>query len=112
MDYLINLQCIQREVAQWTKKNFGHRPAYWPLLGVSEEVGELCHAHLKQEQGIRGTATELEVKAKDAVGDIVIYLISYCDKRGWDFEAIISETWRKVSKRDWAKQRENNATQL
>ena len=75
----------------------GHRP----LLGVCEEAGELCHAHLKAEQGIRGTQDEhLEAK-KDAIGDIVIYLADYCSQQGIDLERSIENTWAKVKQRDW-----------
>jgi len=38
-------------------------------MGLVEEVGELAHAHLKNEQGIRGTPEE-HVQAKvDAIGE-------------------------------------------
>jgi len=73
------------------------------LLGAVEELGELAHAHLKQEQGIRGTAAEHEEKAKDAVADVVIFLSDYCSKRGFEFQAIIEKTWAEVKKRDWRK---------
>lgn len=66
-----------------------------------EELGELCHAHLKQEQGIRGTAAQHEAKAKDAIGDILIYLADYTAGRGWDLQAIVEDTWAEVSRRDW-----------
>jgi NTP pyrophosphatase (non-canonical NTP hydrolase) len=95
---------LQDGVALWGRQNFGdeeERPSYHPLLGVQEEVGELSHAHLKQEQGIRGTPEELEAKAKDAVGDIVIFLADYCTLRGFDMQEIVEETWQHVSKRNW-----------
>lgn len=66
-----------------------------------EELGELTHSHLKQLQGIRGTPEEHVAKAKDAVGDIIVYLADYCTRRGWDLENIVSDVWAEVSKRDW-----------
>jgi NTP pyrophosphatase (non-canonical NTP hydrolase) len=66
-------------------------------------LGKLAHAHLKEEQGIRGTTAKHEEDAKDAVADTVIYLIDYCNLRGWDFEALLMETWSRVSQRDWKK---------
>lgn len=95
------LSVIQKQVDEWARKNFGNSPSYHPLLGVSEEVGELCHAHLKEEQGIRGTSEELQEKAKDAIADIVIYLCDYCNRREWDIEDLVSETWDKVKQRKW-----------
>lgn len=54
MKPLIDLTEFQNEVKAWTDKNFPDDHPHQPLLGIAEEVGELCHAHLKMEQGIRG----------------------------------------------------------
>ena len=91
---------IQREHAIWANHNFGPQRKHHSLLGMVEELGELAHAHLKQEQGIRG-AGDNEAKAKDAIGDIVIFLFGYCNSRGYDLQVIIHETWLEVKKRDW-----------
>jgi len=98
---MVTLRRLQKESREWTDKNFGEHPAWHPLLGLVEEVGELSHAHLKSEQGIRGNKDEHRLAKIDAVGDIVIYLADYCNQIGIDFEASVDETWRKVSKRDW-----------
>lgn len=95
---------IQKEAKDWERENFGDQPAYRRLLGVAEEVGELCHSQLKMEQEIRGSKDEHMEDAKDAVGDISIFLMNYCSFYGWDFEEIINETWTEVvSKRNWKK---------
>lgn len=159
---------VQEEQRVWVAHNFGDRPAWMPLMGCLEELGELAHSHLKEAQGIRNHENH-EEKAKDAIADTVIYLcdycsavgvdiagecerinnirfqrdahfyifragrhlgeasrlfenedgcnirqgyqiefaiknlINYCMARGWNFEAIISETWDKVKQRDWKK---------
>ena len=72
------LQQIQLEVATWATSNFPNRKDYQPLLGIIEELGELCHAHLKAEQGIR-TNEDHKEKKLDACGDIIIYLLDYCN---------------------------------
>ena len=97
---------MQRALAPWVKKNFGDRPAWQPLLGVVEEVGELAHAHLKGVHGIRGTTAEMDAKAKDAVADVVIFMADYCNARGWDMEDLLEETFDRVMARDWTKERE------
>ncbi len=76
----LDLDEIQREHALWIKKNFPSRPdkSFHPLLGVVEEVGELSHAVLKRDQGIRLNENHGE-NIKDAVGDIVIYLLDFCN---------------------------------
>ncbi len=106
MNRLDGLADVQQEIAMWAARNFGQpgeRKPYQPLLGVVEEVGELCHAHLKAEQSIRGSLVEHAAAGQDAVGDVMIYLCDYCTQQGWGIADILEDTWRKVSKRDWRK---------
>ena len=104
MKVKLDLDELQSQVAAWSRKNFGDQPSYRPLLGVVEEVGELCHAHLKGEQGIRHTAAELVAMQKDAVGDIVIYLLDYCEREGIDLAECVVGAWEQVKRRDWARE--------
>lgn len=102
-----DLNQYQQEVHEWATRNFGSNPSYHhPLMGVVEEIGELHHALLKQEQGIRGTWQENEVKAKDAVGDLMVYLFNLCQLRGWSLSEILNETWEQVRLRDWTKNKD------
>ena len=118
------LRVLQAEQVSWVKHNFGDRPAWQPLLGLMEEIGELteatggnqhitelvrvlgrlAHADLKSFQGIR-TNEDHDAKAKDAVADIVIFLADYCSARGWDMEDIVQSTWDQVKRRDWKRDR-------
>ncbi len=121
------LSRFQRELRPWVERNFGSIGArrWWhPMLGVVEEVGELidaglamlrtssavgrlAHALLKQDQGIRGTHEEHEAAARDAVGDIIVYLADLCSTRGWDLAEIMTTVWGRVSKRDWKANAQN-----
>jgi NTP pyrophosphatase (non-canonical NTP hydrolase) len=65
-----------------------------------EEVGELAHAHLKMEQGIRAAN---RAEAQDALGDILIYMASYCNTNGYDMATCLENAWEEVSQRDWIK---------
>lgn len=115
---MLTFEQLQNEVAEWANRNFGNkekidlnkdgtRPAWHPLLGVSEEAGELCHAYLKMQQKIRG-GTEVHIdEARDAVGDIMIYLADFCALMGFDMQEIIEDTWGQVQKRDWEKNPED-----
>lgn len=97
---------IQKAVGEWADKNFPSEESRGRLrcaLGVAEESGELAHAVLKRDQGIRGTAKKHDADAKDAIGDIVIYLMDFCHRAGWDFESIVREIADEVLKRDWTK---------
>ena len=93
---------LQAEQRPWVEHNFGKRPSYWPLLGAVEEIGELAHAHLKAEQGIR-TGEDHAANKKDAVADIIIYLADYCSAEGIDLQSVVEETWAEVKQRDWKK---------
>ena len=72
------LRDLQASLYDWQNYNFGaSQDNELVLLGICEEAGELCHAHLKMEQGIRGGAADHEAAMRDAVGDICIYLLNY-----------------------------------
>jgi NTP pyrophosphatase (non-canonical NTP hydrolase) len=100
----LNLDIIQDEVALWRKYNFPNSGADHQFLGIVEEVGEAAHAILKMQQGIRDSDVD---DLQDAVGDIMIYLLNFCDCMGWSLKDIIETTWGSVRKRDWQNNREN-----
>lgn len=79
-------------------------PGLKPLLGVIEEVGELAKAYIAANQG----AGVSEVR--DAVGDICIYLMDFCNRNGWSLADVIAETWAGVAQRDWVKNQKNGVT--
>ncbi len=103
----VSLAQLQTEVAEWTAKNFPNAAPYHPLLGIQEEVGELSHAHLKMEQGIRGTAEEHHEAKVDAVADIIVYLADYCNRNGINMQNALTLTWHKVRQRDWTKNKKD-----
>ncbi len=82
----MNWQKLQIEVGKWSLKNFGEQPAERRILGMIEELGELVHAILKQEQNIRDTSMQDEW---DAIGDLVIYILDYCYILELDIENIV-----------------------
>ena len=105
------LSQLQREHKRWLNHNFPDQKPHQALLGLIEEVGELAHAHLKHEQGIRGYLNEAQFRedAGDAIGDIVIYLASYCNTNDFNLSYEVSTAWDKVKERDWQKDPENAA---
>lgn len=92
---------VQRELKPWQNHNFTGRPAWQPLLGVSEEVGELHHAYLKRAQNIRGTAEEHKAAIEDAIADIIVFLCDFANEEEIDVEAALNKTWDKVRTRNW-----------
>lgn len=104
------LSQLQREHKRWLEHNFPDQQPHDALLGLAEEVGELAHAHLKNQQGIRGIdQAKYKEMAEDAVGDIVIYLASYCNTNGINLALVVSQTWNQVKQRDWRKDPDNAA---
>lgn len=97
----MNLFELQEEVKAWSARNFPNNKPHHPLLGIVEEVGELSHAHLKLEQGIRGTPEELHNQKIDAVGDILIYLADYCWRNSIEMNSALMYAWNQVRLRDW-----------
>jgi NTP pyrophosphatase (non-canonical NTP hydrolase) len=115
------LREIQGEQRIWSEKCFGPHAAYRPLLGIAEEIGELAdtgaspdhiaalvgalgklaHSHLKEEQRIRGEDAKHFDDAKDAIGDIVIFILDYCNCRGLQLDFIVDRVWTEVSQRQW-----------
>ena len=82
-----------------------------PLIGAVEEIGELCHAHLKNEQGIRGTPEEHRSAKMDAIGDTLIYLLDYCNKEGFCMEECLELAMEETSSRDWIRFPKNGKTE-
>lgn len=108
------LEVVQAEHLVWSEHNFGTKPGddvANPFIGAVEEMGELAHALLKKRQGIRGTPEEHDAAAKDAIGDVMIYLIHLCNLNGWSMRDILEETWQEVGSRDWRSFPKNGRTE-
>lgn len=108
---MIDFRKLQNEADEWQRRNFPNSSALETILGVVEEVGELVHTILKSRQGIRYNEVEARYKMRDAVGDIVMYLINFCNYMGWDFAEVVEETWEQVKDRDWVKYPKNGKTE-
>lgn len=112
-NWLRNLQSDQLEWEKkqpWfenSEKRLGNAKYFEALAGITEETGELAHSLLKMFQGIRGSYDEHEKNAKDAVGDITIFILKLCSIFGWDYQDIIKETWDEVKQRDFNKDKQN-----
>lgn len=98
----MTIQEMQDHHRLWVNHNFPDQQPHDALLGICEEAGELCHAHLKRDQGIRGMNPEAYVDAaSDALGDIFIYMLSYANANGFNLQDCIEATFARVMERDW-----------
>ncbi len=97
------LKRVQVEQRAWVLHNFGKRPAWMPIMGAVEELGELCHSYLKREQGIKGTPEQHTADIEDALADVVIFLCDVATAEGVDLDAALEKTWAIVKQRDFKK---------
>jgi NTP pyrophosphatase (non-canonical NTP hydrolase) len=65
------------------------------LLNIGEEVGELMRAVLKSKQGIRGTPEYWAEEARKEFGDIVVSLLCFAERAGFDAESATVETLQR-----------------
>lgn len=111
MKNFFDFEQLQFEQGHWQEQNFPNRSEHDCFYGIVEELGELSHALLKMDQGIRGTKAEHMAAAKDAVGDIVIYLAGLCNQRGIDLQKAVETAWNEVKQRDWIRFPKNGRTE-
>lgn len=100
---MLDLQQLQHEHREWLRHNFPQAEPWEALMGALEELGELAHAHLKGFNHIRGLSNAVEINAKkaDAIGDVVIYLTSYCNTNDLDLATCVEVAWSTVKHRNW-----------
>lgn len=98
----MDLSMMQTEHVGWACRNFGPITTTTQFMGMAEELGELAHALLKHEQGIRGVdETELLKKVIDAHCDLIIFSLGLASVLEYDLWEELEATWTEVSKRDW-----------
>ena len=106
-----DLGVIEEEVRKWGRYNFPDATAEDQFFGMVEEIGEIAHAILKGRQKIRehsdGDTQKIDDGVRDGIGDLLIFLINYCDREGWNMLEILQDTWAVVRLRDWIKYPEN-----
>lgn len=94
------IQRIQGEVLEWHSRVFPNAEQWEKVVGLQEELGELAHAFLKRSQGVK-VEEDHDAAIRDAVGDIVIFLMGFCNQEGIDLQVCIEEVWGRVSQRDY-----------
>lgn len=111
---------MTKQIGAWAARNFSrlskrkddvippeHQGHYlgslMPLMGMTEELGELYHVMLKRHQGIRGYDNDAQFirERDDAVADLCIYLMDFCAQERICLQSTIEKTASKVLMRDW-----------
>lgn len=96
----MNLSAMQKERGRLGIEKGLKGSPHSQALGAAEEVGELCHAHLKYEEGLITRKVYLK-KAGDAIGDIIVMLLGYCYLNGLEIEDCIRVAWDVFVHRDF-----------
>lgn len=89
---IVNPRELSQSVGEWSDRQ-PWKGREDPILGVAEELGELCHGVLKHHQGIRGfdNVDKYHAHCKDALGDIMVYLSHYCYMQKTFYNRMIPE---------------------
>lgn len=98
---LVDFDALQKEYNEWQERNFPGTTPVHQALGCCEEAGELAHAVLKLDQGIRGTEEEHVANMKDAIGDFVIYAMGISKSYDFTIDECVKLAWARVRQRDW-----------
>jgi len=85
---IIDLTALQAEQVEWSLRNFGAQPPHRPMLGIIEELCELEEAQLNDVSGFDNDEDAYKAAVLDAIGDVAIYMLDYCGKRGWSMEEL------------------------
>ena len=98
----MDLYEIQTEHTEWITRNFPNQTIEQAVMGMIEEMGELCHALLKSQQGIRGMDEDTALaKIIDAHCDLIIFSLFIAEKLGYDLGENLTATWEQVRQRNW-----------
>jgi len=97
-----SLREMQKEHKVWMEHNFPDETYQQALMGMVEEMGELAHVVLKEEQGIRAIDGDNSFNLKcDALADLIIFSFGFCNLSNIDLQEALESTWDRVKKRDW-----------
>ena len=99
----VDMSCLQVSLYRWQVRNFGSQGQDASFKGMVEELGELSHALLKHEQGIRGFDDPAKFKeaAGDAIADLLVYATQLATGLRLDIGVLLQETALEVMNRDW-----------
>jgi len=88
------MNTIQAQHKTWVDHNFPGQPPMLPAAGMVEEAGELLHALIAQYRleiwgnDPRYDMEKVKLDIVDAIGDCAIYMVSFCNANGWDFDKV------------------------
>ena len=88
-----------REIHAWSARNYPVLPDAGEVVGLVEEVGELCRAVNKRAQGVRGSFAYWTDEIAKEMGDIYIKLADISERLGFDLFEEINKRWATVSQR-------------
>jgi len=88
---LSNINNMKQKVIDWAKERGLIKEDNAPkqIIKLSEEVGELCSAYLKQN----------DLELYDAIGDIQVVLIILCEQLDIDYDKALESAYNVIKNR-------------
>lgn len=93
----------QTEIASWSAISYPRLTDGEELIGIIEEMGELCRAVNKRRQGVRGTYAEWTAEIEKELGDIFIKTADVCDRLGFTWSRLATKRWLTIKQRNDSK---------
>jgi NTP pyrophosphatase (non-canonical NTP hydrolase) len=96
---MVTLSEYQTLIKGWHDHNFPiARPgkAERVILKIGEELGELNRAYINKFDGIKGTKAHWVNKACDAIGDIILATLVYCNEGGYSINECLTLSWDEL----------------
>ena len=91
---MVDLDAMQADIVAWAEGRFSPTiEQHWCLMGLVGEVGELAQEMLKQEEGVKSVN---EQAIRNEIGDIAIFLLHLCTRRGCQLSEILRQRWEEV----------------
>lgn len=94
---------FQKEVYDWVIENFPNMKSEDELIGISSEFGELCHHFRDRKNHVKGVTEYHDAEIKDAVGDMLLNLLCFCEMENINSYKCLLESWNLVRIRSYKK---------
>jgi len=95
------LRVLQARLKNWEQEQMTSSTLI-TTLGIVGEIGELAHAVVKYQQGVRGiTGKKLREIAEDALVDALIFILATATHLDIDLQDALNKISEKVLARNW-----------
>jgi len=90
---------LQQSIREVDQQRFPKAPSYLALIKCQEELGELSDAYISHFETREGKETGKDMGQEAA--DVIISLITFCEREGINIEEAIKKKWDIVIQRNY-----------